>query len=122
MKLILKALREGLGRLVIFVDWIFSPPRIERNDEAQVKIDQQTKDIKLYQFYACPFCTKTRRTIKRLNLKIETRNAQGGEYREELILKGGQVKVPCLKVVYAGEVNWLYNSNDIIDFLNERFS
>ena len=42
--------------------------------------------------------------------------------REELILKGDQVKVPCLKVVYAGEVNWLYNSNDIIDFLNERFS
>ena len=122
MKLILKALREGLGRLVIFVDWIFSPPRIERNDEDQAKIDQQTKDIKLYQFYACPFCTKTRRTIKRLNLKIETRNAQGGEYREELILKGGQVKVPCLKVVYAGEVNWLYNSNDIINFLHERFS
>ena len=122
MKLILKALREGLGRLVILVDWIFSPSIIKRNDESQAKTDQLTKDIKLYQFYACPFCTKTRRTIKRLNLKIETRNAQEGEYRDELKLKGGQIKVPCLKIEYAGEISWLYNSNDIIDYLCERFS
>jgi len=122
MKLLLKPLREGLGRIVIFVDWVFSPRKTKRNDETQAKIDQQTKDIKLYQFYACPFCTKTRRTIKRLSLNIETRNAQKGRYRDELQAEGGKIKVPCLKVEYAGEVNWLYNSNDIINYLNKRFS
>jgi len=57
-----------------------------------------------------------------LILRLKLVMLKKGEYREELKLKGGQIKVPCLKVEYAGEVNWLYNSNDIIDYLCERFS
>ena len=64
---------------------------------------------------------KARRTIKRLNLQIETRNAQEGEYRKELEINGGKILVPCLKVEYAGEVSWIYESNDIIKYLEERF-
>ena len=122
MRFFLRLLREGSGRVLILIDWLFRPSRVKRSVEDQSKADQETKILKLYQFYACPFCVKTRRSIKRLNLKVETRNAQAeGEFRKELELNGGKIKVPCLKIEGAGEASWLYESNDIIKYLDERF-
>jgi|TARA_B110000263_G_scaffold14745_1_gene12051 glutaredoxin len=122
MRFFLRLLREGSGRILILIDWLFKPSVVKRSDEEQVKVDLETKTLKLYQFYACPFCVKTRRAIKRLNLKVETRNAQAaGEFRKELELSGGKIKVPCLKVEVAGEASWIYESNDIIKYLDERF-
>ena len=122
MRFFLRLLREGSGRVLILIDWLFRPSRVKRSVEDQSKVDQETKILKLYQFYACPFCVKTRRSIKRLNLKVETRNAQAeGEFRNELELNGGKIKVPCLKIEGAGEASWLYESNDIIKYLDERF-
>ena len=122
MRFFLRLLREGSGRILILIDWLFKPSVVTRSDEEQVKVDLETKTLKLYQFYACPFCVKTRRAIKRLNLKVETRNAQtAGEFRKELELSGGKIKVPCLKVEGAGEASWIYESNDIIKYLDERF-
>ena len=123
MRFFLRLLREGSGRLLILIDWLFKPSVVKRNDEEQAKVDQETKILKLYQFYACPFCVKTRRAIKRLNLKVETRDAQtAGQFRKELELSGGKIKVPCLKVEGSGEATWIYESNDIIKYLDERFS
>jgi glutaredoxin len=123
MRFFLRLLREGSGRVLILIDWLFKPSVVKRNDEEQAKVDQETKILKLYQFYACPFCVKTRRAIKRLNLKVETRDAQtSGQFRKELELSGGKIKVPCLKVEGSGEATWIYESNDIIKYLDERFS
>ena len=122
MRFFLRLLREGSGRVLILIDWLLKPSIVKRSVEDQSKVDQETKILKLYQFYACPFCVKTRRSIKRLNLKVETRNAQAeGEFRKELELNGGKIKVPCLKIEGAGEASWLYESNDIIKYLDERF-
>ena len=123
MRFFLRLLREGSGRVLILIDWLFKPSLVKRNDEEQAKVDQETKILKLYQFYACPFCVKTRRAIKRLNLKVETRDAQAaGQFRKELEISGGKIKVPCLKLEGAGEATWIYESNDIIKYLDERFS
>ena len=122
MRFFLRLLREGSGRVLILIDWLFKPSVVKRNDEEQTKVDQETKILKLYQFYACPFCVKTRRAIKRLNLKVETRDAQtAGKFRKELEISGGKIKVPCLKLEGAGEATWIYESNDIIKYLDERF-
>ena len=122
MRFFLRLLREGSGRVLILIDWLFKPSVVKRNDEEQAKVDQETKILKLYQFYACPFCVKTRRAIKRLNLKVETRDAQtAGKFRKELEISGGKIKVPCLKLESAGEATWIYESNDIIKYLDERF-
>ena len=121
MRFFLKLLREGSGRLLIFIDWVFRPSIIKRSDEEQFIVDQKTKSLKLYEFYACPFCIKTRRAIKRLNLKVETRNAQKGDFRTELESSGGKIQVPCLKITRNGEVSWLYESNDIIRYLDKHF-
>ncbi|NBQ34354.1 MAG: glutaredoxin [Gammaproteobacteria bacterium] len=122
MKWIIKGVREGLGRLIILIDFIFSPKKQQRTESDQEKINEEVKSIKLYQFYACPFCIKTRRAIKRLNLPIETRNAQSGQYRAELLAGGGEVKVPCLKIESDEGVQWMYESTDIIQYLEKRFS
>ena len=122
MKWIIKGIREGLGRLIILIDFIFSPKKQQRTESNQEKINEEVKSIKLYQFYACPFCIKTRRVIKRLNLPIETRNAQSGQYRAELLAGGGEVKVPCLKIESDEGVQWMYESADIIQYLEKRFS
>jgi glutathione S-transferase len=61
-----------------------------------------------------------RRSIKREGLKIETRDAKNDEqYRQELLEQGGKVKVPCLRIEQDGQVKWLYESNDIIAYLNK---
>ena len=123
MRFFLRLLREGSGRVLILIDWLFKPSVVKRNDEEQAKVDQETKILKLYQFYACPFCVKTRRAIKRLNLKVETRDAQtAGQFRKELEISGGKIKVPCLKLEGDVEATWIYESNDIIKYLDERFS
>ena len=121
MRFFLKFLREGSGRLLIFIDWVFRPSIIKRSDEEQFIVDQKTESLKLYEFYACPFCVKTRRAIKRLNLKVETRNAQKGDFRTELESSGGKIQVPCLQISQDGEVSWLYESNDIIGYLDKHF-
>lgn|GEM_PF-5453894 len=40
---------------------------------------------------------------------------------DELIAEGGRVMVPCLRIEEGVEAKWLYDSNDIIRFLNTRF-
>lgn len=118
MKFLIKGLREGVGRLIVLGDFIFSPTQIKRDEQTQKKLDEKCQDFILYQFYACPFCIKARRNIKRLNLNIKKRSvSEGSPYREELLEQGGKVQVPCLKITKDNEVQWLYESDAIITFL-----
>jgi len=121
MKILIKGMIEGLGRLIVLIDWIFSPEKLKRTEVEQAKVNKQVDSLKLYQFYACPFCIKTRRTIKRLNLPMETRNAQEGRFRSELLAGGGEIKVPCLRIKEGSEITWMYESSDIMAYLDKRF-
>ena len=122
--MILKLIRWPLGQLILLIDFLTSPQAPERGEEEQARIDAQTKGMALYQFKACPFCVKTRRTIKRLGLKIELRDALGNrQWRQQLLAEGGQLQVPCLYIPQSsGEAQWLYESNDIIAYLEKRFA
>jgi len=44
-----------------------------------------------------------------------------GSYRTELESSGGKIQVPCLQISQDGEVSWLYESNDIIGYLDKHF-
>jgi glutaredoxin len=121
MKILIKGMREGLGRLIVLIDWILSPKKIKRSESQQAQVDTQAKNLKLYQFYACPFCVKTRRTIKRLNVPIQTRNAQTGKYRKELEQATGNVQVPCLRIEQDNKTSWMLESGEIIAYLESRF-
>lgn len=116
--------RAILGALILFFNWVFTPKSIKREASEQAAIDAQTAKLALYQYAACPFCVKVRRAMKRNALNIETRDAKRSEQaKEELVAGGGQLKVPCLRIEDEnGDVSWMYESGDIISYLEQRFS
>lgn len=120
--MILKALREGLGRLIVFIDFLTRPSKMVRAKEDQEAVDRQAANMSLYQFYACPFCVRVRREMHRLNLPIQTRDAQNNpQYRQELLAEGGDIQVPCLRIDEDGKSLWMYESKEIIQYLQESF-
>jgi glutaredoxin len=118
-----RALRAVLTPLLLLGDKLTTPKSIERDPVEQARVDEETRSLVLYQFEACPFCVKVRRTIKRLGLNIELRDAQGSmEHRTTLREEGGSAQVPCLRIEHPDHgVEWMYESRDIIKYLNHRF-
>ena len=115
-------IRGFIGALILFFDWVFTPRGIKRDAELQKNIDEQTAGLSLYQFKACPFCVKVRRALKRNTLNIPIYDAKRDKgRRDELLQGGGKIKVPCLRIEEKNaDVRWMYESNDIIDYLEKR--
>ena len=119
----MRIIRLILGKVILFVNWLNTPRSVERDPEVQARIDAQTANLTLYQYEACPFCVRVRRAVKRHALTIETRDVKRSETaREELLAGGGDLQVPCLRVQgEQGQVQWMYESRDIIGYLERRF-
>ncbi|MGL6069644.1 glutaredoxin family protein, partial [Craterilacuibacter sp.] len=118
----IKALRVGLGQLIIAADFITRPRRLVRSKAEQAAVDAATAKLALYQFHACPFCVKTRRTMHKLNLNIVLQDAKhDASARARLQSEGGKIKVPCLRIEEGGNTRWLYESKAIIAYLEQRF-
>ncbi len=117
-------IRWLLGRIILFFDWLTQPRKPAHSPEKQAQLDAQTANMAIYQYAACPFCVKTRRAIRRLGLNIELRDAKNDpEYRQELEQQGGKQQVPCLRIeAEDGSVTWLYESSEIIAYLQKRFA
>ncbi|MFD2230133.1 glutathione S-transferase N-terminal domain-containing protein [Alkalimarinus sediminis] len=112
-----------LGRLILTLNWLFTPRGIKRSAEDQSAVDAKTANLSLYQYEACPFCVKVRRAMKRNSLKVEIRDAKRNEtYKSELLEQGGKLKVPCLRIEENGETRWMYESSDIINFLEQNIA
>jgi glutaredoxin len=119
-----RTLRVVLGPFMLLWEWVTRPSGLVRPPAAQAVVDEQCRDLVLYQFKTCPFCIKVRQEIRRLALTIERRDAQHeGKNRDDLVRGGGQAKVPCLRLTDpAGNSQWLYESGKIIEYLRARFS
>lgn len=117
----MKIIRVILGAIILFLDWITTPRGIKRTPELQKQIDDKTAKLALYHFKACPFCVKVRREMKRKSLNIAMYDVKRDELRrQELLDGGGRVKVPCLRIENeAGDVQWMYESSDIVDYLQQ---
>lgn len=117
-----KVVRAILGPMLLVWEKLTAPKGIERSAEEQQRLDAETRHLALYQFKTCPFCIKVRRTVRRLSLNIETRDAQHSpEHREQLRQGGGALKVPCLKISDGNGDTWLYESHDIIRYLQQQY-
>ena len=74
-------------------------------------------DYKLFVGTICPYCSKVENFVEEENINIDIVNIE--EDREamiKLIEEGGKRQVPCL--YHDGE--YLYESDDIIDFLRDN--
>jgi glutaredoxin len=114
-------IRWPIGRLILLLNFIFSPSSPKRTTQQQQNLDARTAHLSLYQLPACPFCVKVRRALKRDGLNIELRNINKNEsYLEELIKEGGKRTVPCLKITDdQKKVTWLYESSEIINYMQK---
>lgn len=115
-------IRWILGRIILLLNFVFTPKKLKREIQEQVKIDAQTQNMQLYQYKACPFCVKVRRVMRRQGLNINTVDAKQAEHKEVLENQGGKIKVPCLRIEESNKVIWLYESSAIIEHLNTRFA
>ncbi len=76
--------------------------------------------LELYDFEACPYCRKVREVLCELDLDYLVHPvAHGSPRRQELKRLGGKVQVPYL--LDPNTKTRLYESDDIIDYLNERY-
>ena len=119
-----KALRWVLGPVMLLREALSRPQGLVRTPEQQANVDRQCERLALYQYATCPFCIKVRQHMRRLSLNVEKHDAQhDGPDRATLLQKGGQAKVPCLRITdETGQNQWMYESSAIIAYLDKRFS
>ena len=95
-----------------------------RSAAEQSAVDTQTASMALYHYDGCYFSAKVKKAITVLKLKIELRDILANTRHGEILLKhGGKTTVPCLYLEETTERpdTWMYESDDIIRYLRERF-
>ena len=81
------------------------------------------ESYQLFHFDFCPFCMRVRRYLEQAGITIPLRNIhQEQAAHQELVSGGGSQQVPCLRIEQDGQVRWLYESADIIDYLAANYS
>jgi glutaredoxin len=124
MRLVFKLIRIILTPFMLLAEKLTTPKGINRSMEAQAQVDADSRQLALYEFKACPFCIKVRKEMARLSLNIVKYDALHNQtHRQALEAGGGRIKVPCLRISQDnGEVQWLYESDDINAYLQQRFA
>ena len=75
----------------------------------------------LYHFPSCPYCARVRAFMSDAGIDIDLRNIHADpQALHDLRTGGGSTTVPCLRIQKDGQVQWLYESLDIIDYLQRH--
>jgi glutaredoxin len=124
IKLFFRTLRLILMPFMLLWARLGSPNGLVRPPEMQQQIDRDCAQLALYHFKTCPFCIKVRHEMARLSVPIKLRDAQHDQaHRADLLQGGGKVQTPCLRIIDdKGQDRWLYESKEIIAYLQQRFS
>jgi len=86
-----------------------------------MSVSKQATSFSLYHHRSCPFCAFTRSAMKHIEIEVEERDiARNPAYRAELIKGGGRAQVPCLRIESNDQVRWLYESQDIVRYLQRH--
>ncbi|MDD2700894.1 MAG: glutathione S-transferase N-terminal domain-containing protein [Sideroxydans sp.] len=123
IRMFFRTLRLVLMPFMLLWAKLAMPKGMVRSAEAQQQVDSECAKLALYHFQTCPFCIKVRHEMGRLSLPITLRDAQhDAEHKEALLQGGGKVQTPCLRITGDdGQVQWMYESGDIIRYLQQRF-
>ena len=124
IRMFFRTLRLALKPFMLLWAKLAMPKGVVRSDEEQQKINSECAGLALYHFKTCPFCIKVRHEMARLSLPIQLRDAQHDpEQRADLLQGGGKIQTPCLRIADdRGNVQWMFESNDIIKYLQQRFA
>ena len=81
-----------------------------------------TRHLALYYKETCPFCLKVFDTLQTLGIGgIERCSTLEEENLNTLIAEGGKRQVPCLRIEADRQVFWLYESDNIVAYLQRSF-
>ncbi len=118
--MIFKLARKAIGKAILLADRATTPKSVQRHPDKQLELDNITKTLTLYELHASPYCVKVRREIKRQALNIKRTNVKKDNLsKQTLISEGGKFQVPCLRIEEKNYVSWLYESDEIIKYLNK---
>ena len=85
--------------------------------------------LELYQSEGCPHCAKVRKTLSKLGISYVTHNPRlpgdvGGDVTNDVthheLLAGGEDQIPYLVDTQRGVS--MYESDDIVEYLEEHYS
>ncbi|MDP6979891.1 MAG: glutaredoxin [Myxococcota bacterium] len=84
----------------------------------------EPQHLALYESPMCSYCRKVRGFLEQIGEEVEGRDVMGDpENFDELIAATGRTTVPCLRIESTdGEVRWMHESADIIDWLRDYFA
>jgi len=103
-------------------DWasFYAAHFLERFAPAELPADDK---LALYYFPTCPFCQRVLAAIDRLGLKVELQNIhENPDYFDKLVGARGRATVPVLHIEHPnGEEQYMPESSDIIDYLQEAY-
>ena len=101
-------------------DWIKNSLGLEKGP---VEPPKHIDNLALYYFDTCPYCRAVTRQMKRLNISVELRNIHRNEDHLKALMKhGGKRTVPCLLIEKDSKKGkWMYESMDIIAYLNKQY-
>ena len=75
----------------------------------------------LYYYDSCPFCARVLRTLKGLKVDVELRDILAdSKHRTALQKSTGRSTVPCLRIETGTDSQWMFESTDIIRFLQSQ--
>ncbi|WP_353351400.1 glutathione S-transferase N-terminal domain-containing protein [Oceaniserpentilla sp. 4NH20-0058] len=97
-------------------------PPIQRSSNEQKKVDRQAGYLTLYDCNQRPFNNKIQRHLRQLNVSVTVKNLNRCHtFQKELLSGGGRAQVPCLRIDTSSGSRWLYESDDIIQYLDRKF-
>lgn len=75
----------------------------------------------LYYSKYCYFCQKVLAFLSgNDDLNVELRSMSESKFAMELMQGGGKTQVPCLRIESDGKDQWLYESDDIVNYLKAQ--
>ena len=82
---------------------------------------KQWSALALYMRPSCPYCVRVTQFSSEAGIPLTQCNISEGSHLEALMVGGGKRQVPCLRIeATPGEVQWLYESMDIIAYLQRQ--
>ena len=77
-----------------------------------------TVKYSLYYYDSCPFCARVLHGLDKVNVDVERRNIMSdANHRTALQQATGRSTVPCLRIETGKESQWMFESMDIMRFL-----
>lgn len=81
------------------------------------------KQLALYYSPSCFYCLRVLDTVDDLGIHITQQNIHRDQSAYNALKQGGgKTQVPCLRIDHGDSIQWLYESADIVTYIEQHVS